>query len=48
MKNHKKMRKKVVDGTKEIEKQIGIDDKKDMNGKIEKIKKEQIKEMGSW
>jgi len=48
LKNHKKMKKKVIPVPIEIDKQIAIDALKAMNVKIDKLTKEQVAYMNSW
>jgi len=48
LKNHKKMKKKVIPVPIEIDKQIAKDALNAMNVKIDKLTKEQVKYMNSW
>jgi len=48
LKNHKKMKKKVIPVPKEIDQQIAIDALRAMNVSIDKLNKEQIAYMNSW
>ena len=48
LKNHKKMKNKVITVPKEIDIQIAKDALKAMNVKIDKLTKEQVKYMNSW
>ena len=48
LKNHKKMKKKVISVPKEIDQQIAVDALKAMNVKIDKLTKEQKAYMNSW
>ena len=48
LKNHKKMKKKVIPVPKEIDQQIAVDALKAMNVQIDKLTNEQIHYMNSW
>jgi len=48
LKNHKKMKNKVIPVPKEIDMQIAFDALKAMNVKIDKLTKEQVAYMNSW
>ena len=48
LKNHKKMKNKVIPVPKEIDKQIAFDALQAMNVKIDRLTKEQVAYMNSW